>query len=283
MKDEKLICPICKKEFRTLSSHIHFKHKLSTEEFLSKYPNTKLVSESIKQEVSKSCKKSGCGKWMKGYKFSDERKRQYREMNSGEGNPFYGKRHSNKTRKLMSDNHGDVSGDKNPLVKWLNRSEENKKEYSDRMKLAWKDPENYNTMCKRNIENVKKAILNGNLNPYSKCRHGWFDSKKFDKKFYYQSSYELRFLEFCETSSKVVNLQKPKFCIPYNDQTGKKRNYFPDFQINNLILVEIKPFNLLDYNHNRQKIEAGRKHCQENGLSYLLLTESELDDINSVI
>lgn len=280
MKEEKLTCPICNKEFRTLNSHIHFKHKLSTEEFLSKYPNTKLVSDSIKRDVSKSCKSSGCGKWMKGYKFSDERKKQYTEMNSGENNPFYGKTHSEKTRKLMSENHADFTGENNPLVKWLSEDEKNREEYSRIMKAAWDDPKKYTMLCKRNSKSIEKAILNGNHNPYSNCLHGWFSSKKFGKKFYYQSSYELDFLEFCERSDKVCSLQKVNFSIPYKDDCGKEHNYFPDFVVNEKVVVEIKPKTMLGYNNNREKIEYAKKFCRDRGYKYKLLMEEELSNLD---
>lgn len=283
MKEELLTCPICKNKFKSLNSHIHFKHKLSTEEFLSLYPNTKLVSESLKEEVSKSCKKSGCGKWMKGYKFSDERKEKYREMNSGEGNPFFGKKHSNKTKELMSENHADFTGENNPLVKWLNEDEKNREEYCQKMKEVWKNPNNAKILSERNSKSVESAILNGNHNPYSNCLHGWYESKKFSTKFYYQSSYELKFLQFCESSSKITVLEKSKFVISYIDKNGKQRKYFPDFLANGKILVEIKPESMLGYNNNEEKIQFAKKYCSENGLEYKLLMEEELDDLNKNI
>ncbi len=121
MKNDLLTCPICGKQFQTLNSHIHFKHKLTTEEFLHQYSDTKLVSDSVKESVSKTCKEVGCGRWMKGYKFTGDRKRQYQQKFSGRNNPFFGKVHSKKSRKKMSDNHSDFTGEKNPLVKWLKK------------------------------------------------------------------------------------------------------------------------------------------------------------------
>ena len=131
---ESLTCPICGKEFQTLNSHIHFKHKLSTEEFLKQYPNTKLVSDQIKKSVSKTCKKSGCGKWMKGYEYPEWRIKQYQEKFSGEGNTFFGKNHSKKTRKKMSDNHADFTGDKNPFKNWLKKDDKNIETFSKILK-----------------------------------------------------------------------------------------------------------------------------------------------------
>jgi hypothetical protein len=283
MKKELLTCPICKNEFVSLNSHIHFKHKLSTEEFLKQYPNTKLVSDSIKQKVSESCKKSGCGKWMKGYKFSNERKEKYSKMNSGKGNPFFGKKHSKKTKKLMSNNHADFMGENNPLVKWLNKDDKNREEYSRIMKEVWKNPKNAKILSERNSKAIESAMLNGNYNPYSNCLHGWFESKKFATKFYYQSSYELKFLEFCESSPKITNLEKSKFVIPYVDKNGQKRKYFPDFLVNKNILIEIKPKSMVGYNNNEEKIEFAKKYCFENGLKYKLLMEKELNDLNKNI
>ena len=280
---ELLICPICENKFQTLNSHIHFKHKLTTEEFLIKYPGTKLVSDKIKIDVSNSCKKSGCGKWMKGYEFTDERKQEYSIKFSGEKNSFYGKKHSKKTKKRMSDNHADFSGDKNPLVKWLNKDPKNREEYSNKFKVLWNQENMKEILSKRNSKSVKKSMLNGNHNPYSKCKHGWFESKKFNNKFYYQSSYEEKFLNFCESSDKISSLQRLPFVIPYIDSVGKKRNYFADFLINRMMVIEIKPKSMLDYNNNKFKIEAGREYCTQNGFEYKLLMEEELKDLNKVL
>jgi hypothetical protein len=283
---ELLTCPICQKHFQTLNSHIHFKHRLTTAEFLIQYPNTKLVSDSIKKTVSESCKKSGCGKWMKGYEFSDKRREQYQEMNSGKGNPFFGKKHSKKTRKQMSDNHADFTGDKNPLVKWLKGNSDRQQRYSESLKESWRhrlSDETYRKqLSERNSKMVSQLHLNG-FNPYTNCLKGWFTSKKFNKKFYYQSSYELMFLEFCEVSNKIKTLQRIPFMIPYTDDNGIKRNYVADFFVNGSVVIEIKPKSMLDYNNNRLKIEAGNKYCLKCRYEFKLLTESELKNLEILI
>lgn len=112
-------------------------------------------------------------------------------------------------------------------------------------------------MCKRNSDNVPRAVLNGNFNPYSNCEHGWFESVRFHNRIYYQSSYERKFLEFCESFPKITSLQRVVFMIPYIDKSGKIRNYLPDFIINGNVVIEIKPESMLHYNNNEQKIKAG--------------------------
>jgi hypothetical protein len=279
---ELLTCPICQNQFQTLNSHIHFKHNLSTEEFLNQYPNTKLVSDFIKNRVSKSCKKSGCGKWMKGYEYTEERREQYSAMNSGSGNPFYGKTHSKKTRKQMSDNHADFTGDKNPLVKWLEKDPNNRKKYCDIMKENWagrfSTEEERRLYCEKLSKSISNLYING-FNPYSNCERGWFESKKFNEKFYYGSSYEKKFLQFCETSIKVKSLQRVPFMIPYLDNTGKTRNYVADFLVNGTEVVEIKPKEMLPYNNNLLKIESAKTYCNVSGLKFKLLMEDELDNL----
>jgi hypothetical protein len=220
---------------------------------------------------------------MKGYKYPEWRIKQYQEKFLGEGNTFFGKKHSKKTRKQMSNNHADFTGDKNPLVKWLKKDPKNKEVYSNRMKEVWKDEKLHQMTYKRNLENAKKMVLNENHHPYSNCETGWFQSIKFSNKFYYQSSYEKKFLEFCESSDKIKALQKLPFVISYKDENGRKRNYYADFLVNQRIVIEIKPKSMLNYNHNKEKIKAGKKYCRSNGYEYKLLMEEELKNLNKVL
>ena len=49
-----------------------------------------------------------------GYVPNEETKKKLSDKLSGEFNPMYGKRHNEKTKKKMSENHADVTGEKNP-------------------------------------------------------------------------------------------------------------------------------------------------------------------------
>ena len=48
------VCPICGAEKRNLTKHINMLHKLTKEDFLKLYPNTKMVSEETSDLISKS-------------------------------------------------------------------------------------------------------------------------------------------------------------------------------------------------------------------------------------
>lgn len=65
-------CEICGKEFKILQSHLISKHKINKEEYMNKYPNSKLVDDNWKEKFK------------------------------GANNPFYGKIHSDKTKNHLS-------------------------------------------------------------------------------------------------------------------------------------------------------------------------------------
>ena len=129
---------------------------------------------------------------------------------------------------------------------------------------------------------VSKLYING-FNPYSKHERGWFLSNKFSSKFFYQSSYERKFLTFCEASIKITSLQRVPFVITYEDSKGIKRNYCSDFLINNTKIIEIKPKAMLEFNNNREKIAAAELYCKNNPYSFLLITENELNDLDKIL
>ena len=55
----------------------------------------------------------------KGIPMSEEQKELRRQLFKGKNNPFYGKKHSDVTKKLMSENHADFSGENNPFKQSL--------------------------------------------------------------------------------------------------------------------------------------------------------------------
>lgn len=79
-------------------------HKQKISEALS---NRKLSKETIAR-ISKS---------KKGVKFSKEHRKKLSEKTKGEKNPFYGKTHSEETKKKISDNHADFRGGKSARAK----------------------------------------------------------------------------------------------------------------------------------------------------------------------
>lgn len=67
--------------------------------------SNKFYSEEVKNKI---------GMASKGRKYSNETRSIMSEIRKGEKNAFFGKHHSEETKKIMSKNHTDVSGENNP-------------------------------------------------------------------------------------------------------------------------------------------------------------------------
>lgn len=282
----KVICPICSKYFWSISaSHLLRKHNLNMQNFRKKYPNYKLVSETKKKKVSLSCKKSGCGKWFKDIKFSKERKNKVSIATSGTNNPFYGRKHTIKTKLKMRKNHANFIGNKNPLVKYLKIcSKEQKQKYCNSIKegkeIFKKDKTKFKLFKERLSKSIIQAHINGKCKSYGRGHKiGYFYSEKMNKKIFYRSSYEFRFLQWCELNKKIKIFDSCNFSIQYEVNKNVK-NYLPDFIINNKIIVEIKPKSMLKFNVTKAK--AALLFCKNNNLYYTVLTESELSNLDKI-
>lgn len=277
-----LTCPICQVQFKSLSSHLR-KHNLKAETFKELYPNHLIISEEDTLKMSEYAKTHGYGKWRKGSKLTEEQKQAQSERSKGENNVFFGKKHSEDTRLKMSKNHADFTGAKNPFKRKMESNPEFRESMSQAAKQRWEkirsDPKEYIKRCNENSNSAAQAHIDGKIFPYGRGhRQGYFISQKFQDRFYYNSSYELAFLEFCEQSPLIVTVKKSPFRILYN-VNGHNHNYIPDFLVNDKILIEIKPVKLLDFDLNPLKFQAGTKFCLERELRYVILTESELNDL----
>ena len=114
----------------------------------------------------------------------------------------------------------------------------------------------------------------------------------------YRSSWELSFMNFCDTNPSILKWGSEIVKIPYkNPLTGKNTVYVPDFFIQyvdkankvNMELIEIKPASqqLLEkvgkskvnqalYIKNQAKWEAARIWASQNGIKFRVLNENDL-------
>jgi len=139
---------------------------------------------------------------------------------------------------------------------------------------------NSNTTKKK----TKKGILQGEYVPKNKEKFIIIKNKQNSGKIKYRSSWELKFLEWCDKNTKITKIISEGIKIPYTDFNGKKRNYFPDFLIeynNEKILIEIKPKNQILNETNQKKFEAAKKFCKKYNIKFLILTEIELKNLIS--
>jgi hypothetical protein len=120
----------------------------------------------------------------------------------------------------------------------------------------------------------------------------------------YRSSYELKFMQYCDLTESVISYQSEEFWIPYRSPLdGKTHRYFPDFflkykdkdgKMRNLV-VEIKPakelkmpdtnpkkrtkswaYSVKMWAINQAKWSAAKEYCADRGWEFRIFTELEL-------
>lgn len=119
----------------------------------------------------------------------------------------------------------------------------------------------------------------------------------------YRSSWELKFMNWCDMSSSVLRYSSEETIIPYRCPTDSKlHRYFVDFKIDvrskdgkiKTYLVEVKPAGqtkppvypgkrtkrylteALTFMKNQAKWEAAERYCQDRGWEFKIITEHEL-------
>jgi hypothetical protein len=186
----------------------------------------------------------------------------------GESNPFYGRIHSDETKKKMSNiDKSWMLGDNNPA-----------KRIKSRKLISQKLSGSNHYMFGKHLSNERKhkiSIKNsGNKNPrYGKCPpnssgSGWHSWYKDD---YFRSLRELIFYIQNNTDNKKCECVEHIINIKYKGEDGHDRTYRPDFLVDEKLLIEIKPKYLWNSKQILLKKEAAEQFCKENGLEYKLV------------
>lgn len=98
---------------------------------------------------------------------------------------------------------------------------------------------------------------------------------------YLRSSFESTYARLLDSDSDVVSWEHEPFRIPYMFE-GSVHNYVPDFLVTRIcgtFLVEVKPKMLVDTNLNIAKQRAAHVWCEENRVTFLIITEDDLHKI----
>jgi len=141
--------------------------------------------------------------------------------------------------------------------------------------------------------------------PYS-GRYRPTNSKKYRgdiDKIYYRSSWERRFMVYCDRNDKIIEWGSEEVIIPYRSPIdGKIHRYFPDFYIKvkqqngsvKKMLIEIKPYiqtqppkipkkktskflnEVKTWGINQAKWKAANEFCLDRQMDFKILTEHEL-------
>jgi hypothetical protein len=139
------------------------------------------------------------------------------------------------------------------------------------------------------------------------CKKGYYQPKNVDKytgdvdKIIYRSSWELTFMRFLDNNPNIRTWASEPFPIPYiKPTTGRVHRYFPDFFVDYLDkdgilkkeLIEVKPaqqtrrtrsrnpktrlYEDITYAINIAKWQAAKQFCDDNDITFRILTENEI-------
>lgn len=240
-------CKLCGKRGLYIDSrHLKSRHSISKEEYKSKFPSAKLISDRKRKVQSGNAKdnKANLGK-----KFSKEHRNKISKSKLGSKNPFFSKTHSKETIEQAKKKREQTLLDKYNVTNVMQLD-------SAREKIS-----RYAT----------KRVLD-NSNNFGKCnkfKNGFFYSTKNNKQFYYRSSYELKFMQELENDINVKFYEVEPFSIKY-EYDGIIHRYIPDFIINNYLIVEIKPRWMMRDPQTIAKIETANKFAIQNGYKFKL-------------
>ena len=119
----------------------------------------------------------------------------------------------------------------------------------------------------------------------------------------YRSSWELKFMKWCDLSENILEYGSEEFWIPYLSPVDNRvHRYFPDFIIKvkensgqiKTYIVEVKPekqtvppkqrsrvtksylYEAQTYAVNQAKWEAAKEWCADRMLNFMIITEKEL-------
>jgi len=223
-----------------------------------------------------------CGR--KGKKHTDEWKKDLSIKNSGEGNPFYGKKHSEKNTILCRENGAKSLSvfmeklSEEEYNAWLNNKSENSK--------GSKNPfygKKHTEETKLKMSETKATLLsngNLNLNAFKNLIKGWYFSHKSNEKFYYDSFYEFIKMKSLDLDNSVIIwTKKHGIKIPYI-LNNKIKHYVPDFLIKKedcTILEEVKGYEKSDIKE--AKLFALKKFCEENNYTMMVSSVKEISAI----
>jgi GNAT superfamily N-acetyltransferase/AraC-like DNA-binding protein len=185
------------------------------------------------------------------------------EIMSGEGNPFFGKKHPEEIAKYCAE-IGSISG----RVFW-----EQNPDYavivSQKQKELWLDLEKR----KADSELISRLRQEGKCNSYKGAIHTRFGQIQFD------SSYELAFIEKCDSDRRIVHLERDFALVEY-DYNGI-HIFIPDFRIwlenGDFLIIEMKSIWLAKQPKELEKIKAGFDTFLD---KFFVLDNSNLDELS---
>ncbi len=198
-----------------------------------------------------------------------------------------GWKHTEKSKNIMSKNHADFSGSKNPFKIKMESDIEFKEEFRQKVRDRWS---NYSIDELNSIREVfSKAQANSTRDSadyHKNHKAGWFNSTKMNKTMFYRSSWEMKVCEYLENNIDVTYYNIEPFLMPYIDAEGLNRHTKVDFYVEHKgkkFIFEVKPSAFLETGNTPFKIKAYEEYANKNNMSFILITEKELENLGDIL
>lgn len=144
----------------------------------------------------------------------------------------------------------------------------------------------------------RKKFLQGKFKPTNPEKY-----KGDSNNIIYRSSWERKFLQYCDTNKNIVEYSSEEIALPYRSPIDQRiHRYFPDFYIKvkestgqiKKYLIEIKPkkqtiepqvktkrtkgyiYEVVEYAKNQAKWKAAKEFCEDRQWVFKILTEDDL-------
>jgi hypothetical protein len=186
---------------------------------------------------------------------------------------FAGKTHSDATKKQMSLNHSDFTGDKNPFRNSLKNNPQKRKEHSDRAITRWKKRDKqWRSEFSRKLS-MRPLSQAGGGRGFTGHQRGIHKSSKVKNgEFWYRSSWELEFAKKLDTCDLVQRYEVEQIRIQYETDIGIRFTYV-DFHLFTEsgfeAIVEIKPQLISELK--QEKILEQVKWCIKNEKQFAII------------
>lgn len=188
----------------------------------------------------------------------------------GNGNPFYGKKHSKETiKKLKNQDISHCLGERNIM-----KTPKMRKYFSDLYSGAG-NPRYGKPVLDETRKKLSKANTGKNNPMYGKpspngSGNGW---ASWYKGMHFRSLRELQYYITEIEPNKILceNGQQRRFRCEYKKYDGTERTYHPDFFVDGKYLIEVKPKALWNTPLIQLKAKAAKKLCRKMGWEYKLI------------
>lgn len=238
---------------------------------ISKRNSGVIVSEETKKKMSKAGKE----RWRK---MSNDEYLKICESRKGEGNSFFGRKHSKESLEKMLENKDYTYAQTDDFKKKVARHGKDNGMFGKKVYDVWIEKygqEKADVLLDELKEKLSKSSKGKNNAMYGKpaptgSGNGW---SGWYKEWYFRSlkelSYMINVIEKNNWDWKAAECEE--LTIKYLSHDGTDRTYKADFLVENKWLIEVKPMKLMNSPTNKKKKEAAIKFCENIGIEYKMV------------